>query len=34
MLMVMQDSFYHDLSEEESAHVSDYNFDHPGNFYC
>lgn len=27
---VFQDSFYHDLSDEELEQVQDYNFDHPG----
>jgi hypothetical protein len=25
-----QDSFYHNLTEEELARVHEYNFDHPG----
>ncbi|CAA7407160.1 unnamed protein product [Spirodela intermedia] len=32
VVLVNQDSFYHDLSEEELAHVSEYNFDHPDAF--
>ncbi|GKV44535.1 hypothetical protein SLEP1_g51710 [Rubroshorea leprosula] len=27
---ICQDSFYHNLSEEELARVHEYNFDHPG----
>lgn len=29
--LVMQDSFYRGLTPEESKHVHEYNFDHPGN---
>lgn len=28
--MTWQDSFYHNLTEEEHTRVHDYNFDHPG----
>lgn len=28
--MILQRSFYYDLSEEELARVHEYNFDHPG----
>jgi uridine kinase len=28
--MTWQDSFYHDLTEEELTRVHEYNFDHPG----
>lgn len=28
--MMWQDSFYHNLSEEELTRVFEYNFDHPG----
>ena len=28
-----QDSFYRGLTPEEMAHVSEYNFDHPGTLY-
>lgn len=27
---LLQDSFYHNLTEEELTQVHDYNFDHPG----
>ncbi|GKV44536.1 hypothetical protein SLEP1_g51710 [Rubroshorea leprosula] len=30
VVLVNQDSFYHNLSEEELARVHEYNFDHPG----
>lgn len=29
-MSVLQDSFYHNLSEEELERVHEYNFDHPG----
>lgn len=28
--MILQDSFYHNLTEEELKRVHEYNFDHPG----
>lgn len=31
-VLVPQDSFYRDLTTEESANVSSYNFDHPDAF--
>ena len=31
---LQQDSFYHNLTEEELTRVQDYNFDHPGQFNC
>ena len=31
-MLVPQDSFYKDLSLEEAANVSKYNFDHPDAF--
>ncbi|PKI64115.1 hypothetical protein CRG98_015459 [Punica granatum] len=30
VVLVNQDSFYHNLSEEELTRVHEYNFDHPG----
>jgi hypothetical protein len=30
----LQDSFYHGLTAEESAHAQDYNFDHPGTAFA
>ncbi|ONK56146.1 uncharacterized protein A4U43_C10F4610 [Asparagus officinalis] len=32
VVLINQESFYHNLSEEELAHVHDYNFDHPDAF--
>jgi len=32
LLILQQDSFYHNLTEEELIRVQDYNFDHPGKF--
>ncbi|ONM03197.1 Uridine kinase-like protein 2 chloroplastic [Zea mays] len=32
--LVNQDSFYHGLTEEQSEHVQDYNFDHPVFILC
>nr|CAB3481528.1 unnamed protein product [Digitaria exilis] len=32
VVLVNQDSFYHGLTEEQSEHVQDYNFDHPDAF--
>ncbi|KAL4395815.1 hypothetical protein AHAS_Ahas01G0029600 [Arachis hypogaea] len=32
VVLVNQDSFYHNLTEEELARVQDYNFDHPDAF--
>ena len=29
---LFQDSFYHNLTEEELERVQDYNFDHPGEY--
>jgi len=34
LLILQQDSFYHNLSEAELIRVQDYNFDHPGKFNC
>jgi len=34
LLILKQDSFYHNLTEEELLRVQDYNFDHPGKFNC
>lgn len=35
VLGVLQDSFYHNLSEDELERVHEYNFDHPGEaFLC
>ena len=28
--LILQDSFYHNLTEEELSRVHEYNFDHPG----
>jgi uridine kinase len=30
VVLVNQDSFYRGLTEEQSEHVGEYNFDHPG----
>lgn len=30
LILILQDSFYHNVNEEELARVHDYNFDHPG----
>lgn len=30
LFMLSQDSFYHNLTQEEHARVHEYNFDHPG----
>lgn len=34
LFYILQDSFYHNLNEEELTRVQDYNFDHPGKFNC
>ncbi|KAL5178135.1 Uridine kinase-like protein 4 [Glycine soja] len=33
VVLVNQDSFYNNLTEEELTRVQDYNFDHPGQYY-
>ncbi|MGV7468078.1 hypothetical protein PJI21_29285, partial [Mycobacterium kansasii] len=32
VVVVNQDSFYHNLTEEELSRVHEYNFDHPDSF--
>ncbi|XP_024974958.1 uridine kinase-like protein 5 [Cynara cardunculus var. scolymus] len=32
VVLINQDSFYHSLSDEQSANAHDYNFDHPDSF--
>ncbi|KVH88047.1 Phosphoribulokinase/uridine kinase [Cynara cardunculus var. scolymus] len=34
VVLVNQDSFYHNLTVEELTRVHEYNFDHPGKFYA
>ncbi|KVI02367.1 Phosphoribulokinase/uridine kinase [Cynara cardunculus var. scolymus] len=34
VVLVNQDSFYHNLTAEELTRVHEYNFDHPGKFYA